>query len=231
MNVTNVKLCLLGLGLLAGACSSTGADQSDAGAPPAESAEQAAEGAYGSDQRFDKLYDQCGSGDREACETLYWESPVGSEYEAFALSKVPDVLSGESGAGAGEHNAGPVSTQPFEEVSPGDVAGALEDAGVSTTVSEPEAGNISGSFEGYTIYLEGDKYGWEGVVNLDRYSAESVLEDAIAMHQSGFGSSLISHVYGDGIISISEGSRPEHFAVYEEAMDALGAQLVADHRG
>lgn len=47
----------------------------------------AAEGEYGSDSYFDNLYDDCESGSTSACDTLYWESPIDSEYESFALSQ------------------------------------------------------------------------------------------------------------------------------------------------
>ena len=45
-----------------------------------------AEGAYGDDPRLDSLYDSCAAGDMVACDDLYWESPIDSDYEAFALS-------------------------------------------------------------------------------------------------------------------------------------------------
>jgi len=41
---------------------------------------------YGDDPRLDGLWDACGSGDRTACDELYWEAPIGSEYENFARS-------------------------------------------------------------------------------------------------------------------------------------------------
>jgi hypothetical protein len=42
------------------------------------------EGAYGSDPQLDRLQDRCGRGDSAACDELFWESPVGSDYEAYA---------------------------------------------------------------------------------------------------------------------------------------------------
>lgn len=42
-------------------------------------------GTYGSDPRLDALHDACVDGDDEACEELYLESPVGSEYESVAI--------------------------------------------------------------------------------------------------------------------------------------------------
>jgi len=38
---------------------------------------------YGEDPALDRLWDACADGDAEACDSLYWESPVGSEYERF----------------------------------------------------------------------------------------------------------------------------------------------------
>jgi hypothetical protein len=38
---------------------------------------------YGDDPTLDALWDACDEGDGQACDDLYWGSPVGSEYEAF----------------------------------------------------------------------------------------------------------------------------------------------------
>jgi hypothetical protein len=43
--------------------------------------------AYGSDPTLDSLQDSCAAGVMESCDRLFWESPLGSEYEAFAQSK------------------------------------------------------------------------------------------------------------------------------------------------
>lgn len=43
-------------------------------------------GSFGEDPYFDELYRACDNGDMAACDTLYIESPMGSEYEAFAGS-------------------------------------------------------------------------------------------------------------------------------------------------
>jgi len=42
--------------------------------------------AYGDDPRLDALYDSCANGDMIACDDLYWESPIDSEYETFGRS-------------------------------------------------------------------------------------------------------------------------------------------------
>ena len=41
-------------------------------------------GKYGDDPYLDRLYDQCANGDNWACQTLWEESPIASEYESFA---------------------------------------------------------------------------------------------------------------------------------------------------
>lgn len=50
---------------------------------------------YGSDPYFDGLYDRCEGGDAAACEALYLESPVGSEYETFAIEQGGNDFSSE----------------------------------------------------------------------------------------------------------------------------------------
>jgi hypothetical protein len=42
---------------------------------------------YGSDSVLDDLHDRCEDGDTEACDQLFWYSPLGSEYEAFAAER------------------------------------------------------------------------------------------------------------------------------------------------
>jgi hypothetical protein len=46
---------------------------------------------YGDDRFFDRLWDQCDDGDLDACEELFWESPVGSEYESYALDRIDEL--------------------------------------------------------------------------------------------------------------------------------------------
>ncbi len=38
---------------------------------------------YGSDPTLDALWDACEGGDGAACDDLYFQSPIGSDYEAF----------------------------------------------------------------------------------------------------------------------------------------------------
>lgn len=42
--------------------------------------------APGTDATLDALWNSCAGGDMAACDDLYWSSPVGSEYEDFAIS-------------------------------------------------------------------------------------------------------------------------------------------------
>lgn len=58
-------------------CSQSG-QQSAQGDQPAD---------YGNNPRLDNLYDSCSGGDAAACEDLYLESPVDSDYEAFAIQQ------------------------------------------------------------------------------------------------------------------------------------------------
>lgn len=46
---------------------------------------QPADGAYGSDPKLDQIHDACASGDGGACDDLYFQSPIDSEYERFGL--------------------------------------------------------------------------------------------------------------------------------------------------
>lgn len=38
---------------------------------------------YGDDLKLDDLWDACDAGDDDACDELFWSSPVGSAYESF----------------------------------------------------------------------------------------------------------------------------------------------------
>jgi hypothetical protein len=47
--------------------------------------------AYGDDAELDALWDGCADGVDDDCEDLYWLSPVGSDYEAYALERVNEA--------------------------------------------------------------------------------------------------------------------------------------------
>ena len=49
-------------------------------------AQSAAEGSYGSNAYLDSLWDNCSDGDFDACDTLFMDSPSGSEYQDFGDS-------------------------------------------------------------------------------------------------------------------------------------------------
>lgn len=44
------------------------------------------QGRYGADPALDALYDACGDEDWQACDDLYLESPIGSQYESFGAT-------------------------------------------------------------------------------------------------------------------------------------------------
>lgn len=67
-------------------------------------------GEYGSDSYLDDLYDDCSSGDSYACEDLYYESPVNSEYEAF----------GQDQPWPGEYGSDPYLDDLYDYCSNGD---------------------------------------------------------------------------------------------------------------
>ena len=58
-----------------------GGDPDDDSDGPSDTAD-----AYGDDPFLDDLHDACTAGDMQACDDLYWQSPIGSEYEAFAAT-------------------------------------------------------------------------------------------------------------------------------------------------
>lgn len=62
---------------------------------------------YGDDSYLDGLYDDCEAGDDTACDDLYYESPIGSEYEDFGQTcgdRDPGAFGGECATGS---NVGP----------------------------------------------------------------------------------------------------------------------------
>jgi hypothetical protein len=53
---------------------------------------------YGDDAWFDELWDACEYGDGDACNDLYWTTPVGSAYEDFGATcgwRVDDPVNGD----------------------------------------------------------------------------------------------------------------------------------------
>lgn len=46
---------------------------------------------YGDDPYFDRLWDECEAGDYDACDELYWESPIGSDYEQYGLDRIDEL--------------------------------------------------------------------------------------------------------------------------------------------
>lgn len=77
--------------------------------------------AYGDDPELDGLWDACAGGDLEACDSLYWQAPIGSEYEEFGST---------CGGTGGAVGVGPGSCADTEQQSYGQDADldALHDA-------------------------------------------------------------------------------------------------------
>lgn len=103
MPMTKLAFIALTTAVLAVGCGTQESSSSESEAPQPETTREAPEqtqytaptpGAYGSDPRLDGLYDEYAAGDELACEDLYWESPVGSEYETFAEENA-DIEDGE----------------------------------------------------------------------------------------------------------------------------------------
>lgn len=63
--------------------------------PEPEPEPDAPRGTYGSDAVLDRLQDRCADGDMDACDDLYWDSPLGSEYESYAQEQRYGVASNE----------------------------------------------------------------------------------------------------------------------------------------
>jgi hypothetical protein len=43
---------------------------------------------YGDDKTLDRLWDLCAADDYPACDTLFWDSPLDSDYEQFAMDRM-----------------------------------------------------------------------------------------------------------------------------------------------
>jgi hypothetical protein len=52
---------------------------------------------YGDDPALDALWDGCAAGDYAACDTLWWQSPIGSDYESFGSTCGERESSGQFG--------------------------------------------------------------------------------------------------------------------------------------
>jgi hypothetical protein len=60
-------------------------------APPPPAPEPATPDTYGDDPRLDRLWDRCSDDDLDACDTLYWDSPLGSDYERYAMERQDEL--------------------------------------------------------------------------------------------------------------------------------------------
>lgn len=91
---TIATVIIVAIILLLGGC----ATGTPTAVPPTEPAPQPASEpyAYGDDPTLDALYDRCSRDDIDACDELYWTSPLGSRYEKYGLDRTielekPDV--------------------------------------------------------------------------------------------------------------------------------------------
>jgi hypothetical protein len=143
---------------------------------------------YGDDEYLDGLYDECEAGDADACEELYMQSPVDSEYEAFAM---------ENGGGyGGEGGFEETTTTPEpEEVALGET---FETQGFEWTFTEaeiqaerPEAeayGDPNTLVEGPFVVLVGsvtnvsDEYETPDAMEVDLYTDQTSHNVGGSMH-------------------------------------------------
>lgn len=79
----NVAFATLVAAVSIAACGTQDSDVSAAATTSDKPAVKVKPGTYGSDPVLDALWDDCEAGDNNACEDLYYDSPVDSEYEAF----------------------------------------------------------------------------------------------------------------------------------------------------
>jgi len=92
-----MKKTLIALAVLLAACGTTEvAEEVVAPAAPAPAPAPKPEPvkepyAYGDDAELDALWDGCAEGAEGDCDDLYWLSPIGSEYEAYALERVNEL--------------------------------------------------------------------------------------------------------------------------------------------
>lgn len=63
------------------------AQDNSQGSGPTQASQDSQPEGYGNNPRLDNLYDDCAAGDATACENLYIESPLNSDYEAFAIEQ------------------------------------------------------------------------------------------------------------------------------------------------
>lgn len=85
--------------------------------------------AYGDDPDLDALYDDCEGGDLAACDTLYFDSPIDSAYEAFGetCGDRTDPSGGNCEATDGEGGSSPFATGELPE----DFGGMFEGLGLT----------------------------------------------------------------------------------------------------
>jgi S1-C subfamily serine protease len=106
---------------------------------------------YGDDPELDGLWDACEDGDLEACNELYWRSPVGSEYEAYGAT------CGRSGTGWGSC-ADELEPFPWPDDVPSSSATYGEDPELDGLWDACEAGDLAACDELYLVGPYGSDY-------------------------------------------------------------------------
>lgn len=94
-----MRKTLIALALTVAACSPEPAAVPEPTPPPAPAPAPAPEPApaprepytYGDDPTLDRLWDRCDNDDLDACDTLFWDSPLNSDYEAYALDRIDEL--------------------------------------------------------------------------------------------------------------------------------------------
>jgi hypothetical protein len=81
--LTAIRDDCVGLAQLGGSAGASGAAVSST-VPVTEGGDQPLR--HGDDPVLDRLWSRCAAGDGSACDELFTQSPIGSEYEAFALT-------------------------------------------------------------------------------------------------------------------------------------------------
>lgn len=94
MKIRNLILALIGLVVLAGLFGGSDTDTTAPAPTPAPAPAPTPAGPpmdLGDDPELDALWFACAMDDADACDELYWSSPLGSEYERFALERLDEL--------------------------------------------------------------------------------------------------------------------------------------------
>lgn len=229
------KIALITLAVtftLAGCSQSQNTSQEES---PPQAREDVQAGDYGSDPYFDGLYDDCESGDAAACENLYLESPIDSEYESFAM---------EQGGGPdfdGEFSGGETTAAPtVENVSLNE---SFTSQGFEWVISSVEIQDSrmestdygDSSIEGPWVVLEGtvtntteeyaapDPYGLDVYTSQTSHNLAQSLGYTVDYEEDLFGGEVAPDYTKEGIAAISLES-PDEEPLYLEFIDPVSME-------